>query len=466
MGVKRQLKKALSAEQIEKNNKKLIEDYHEFMEFSGSELLKEYSDLEKFVNSQEFISKKKKTESLSFRGSSFWKKEKVYKKLSSYKSLKAYLKLEGSRELDDFNAFKSSALLKEYSDLEAELKSPGLDKEDYKQNVKKYKELRKHPDIKAYYKFLNSKSYKFYESVKDSDLLDQYNELSKYISSQEFKKEKEFLLNKNRFLTTPEYQKAERFNQLKSREDIKKYLSYKGSDAFESLKEWELSFEDDFTSSCLDDTKWINRYHSGNELLGSNYSLEGDKHFFTEGDNIDIQNSCLKIVSREEKIVGKQWNGVLGFREQEFDYTSGIVTTGNKFRQKYGRFEAKVKVSGMPVRHCFWLMSDFAAPHIDVFKTLSGKELVTSVFSDVDKGFVNRLKGVDFSKDFFIYSLIWEPGKIEWRINNITVWEQRENIPHEPMFVSLGTCIYDDLKGGSLPSVMEVDWVRCYKKSQ
>jgi len=466
MGVKRQLRKALTAEQIEKNKEKLHKDYIQFIEFSKSEELKEYYELEKYVGSQEFMSNKKKVESFSYKASSLWQKEKSFKKLSSDKSLKAYLKLEASSELEKFNAFESSDLLKEFVQLESIVKTSGFNKKESKLQLQRFKELRKHPDIKDFYKFQNSKNYKYYRSVKDSELIRRYNKLSEYLKSDEFKQEKSFLLNKKRFSTTDDYKKLERFTQLKVSDDIRKYLSYKDSNVFDSLKEWELSFEDEFTSAVLDENKWINRYHSGNELLGGSYSLEGDKHFFTEGENLEFKSNRLKIVTREEKIVGKQWNGMLGFREQEFDYTSGIVSTGNKFRQKYGRFEAKVRISGKSVTQCFWLMSDYAAPHIDVFKTLSDKELVNSVFSDVDEGLVNKLKGVDFSKDFFIYSVIWDSDRIEWCINDVPVWEQKDNIPQEPLFLSLGSCIYDDFKGGSLPSVMEVDWVRCYKKSE
>lgn len=466
MGVKKQLRKALSAKEIEKRQEQLANDYREFIEFSQSDELKGYYDLEKYIGSSDFINNKKKIESLSYKGSELCQKERRFKKLASDKSLKAYLKLNNSAELDKYNAFQESDLLKEFCELAKTVESPGFNKKESKQEFLRHKELKKHPEIKGFYKFQNSKDYKYYKSVNDSALLKQYLELSEYLKSDDFNKEKEFLQNKKRFLTTEEYKKLEKFNALKSSDNIKKYLGYKDSDAFDSLKEWELSFEDRFSTSILDETKWICKYHSGNELLGSSYSLDGDKHYFTEGDNLEFKDSRLKIITKEEKIVGKQWNGVLGFSDQEFDYTSGIVSTGNKFRQKYGRFEAKVRISGNPVTHCFWLMSDYAAPHIDVFKSLSGKELVNSVFSDVDKGLVNKLKGIDFSKEFFIYSVIWEMDKIEWRINDVLVWEQKENIPHEPLFLSLGTCVYNDFNGGSLPSVMEVDWVRCYKKSQ
>lgn len=466
MGVKRQLKKALNAEQIEKNKDKLHNDYLRFVDFSESQELKEYNQLNDIVNSNEFIGNKKNIESLSFKASSLREKENAYKKLCVNKSIKAYLKLEGSKELASFTSIEASDIYKEFKQLESLVKSPAFSKKENRQQFQQFKQLRRNPDIKFCNKFRNSKNYKYYNSVADSELLRQYNKLSNYIDSDEFKNEKAFLLNKNRYQTTDDYKKLERYNQLRETDNIKMYLKYKDTDAFDSLKEWELTFEDDFNTSSLDENKWISKYNSGNELLGDNYSLEGDKHFFTEGSNLEFSNSKLKIVAREEKIVGKQWNGLLGFSEQQFDYTSGIISTGNKFRQQYGRFEAKVKISGMPVNQCFWLMSDYSVPHIDIFKTLSGKELVTSVFSDIDKGLVNKFKGVDFTKDFFIYSVIWEPNKIVWLINDVPVWEQKDNIPQEPLFMSLGTCIYSDLKSVDLPAVMEVDWVRCYKKSK
>lgn len=466
MGLKKQLRRALSAEQIEKNRERLLNDYQEFIEFSGTDMLKEFLDLEACVNSTEFINNKKKIEGLAFKGSDLWKKEKEFRKLSSDRALKTYLRLNNSDELARFHEFQDSELLGEFNKLEKDVKSHSFNKKENKEKFLRYRELKKNKGIKNFFRFQNSRDFKYYNNIKDSGILIKYEELSAMVNSEDFKNEKDFLLNKNRFRTTDDYKKLEKYNQLLADERIKRYLYYKDSNDFDILKEWELSFEDRFTSTDLDSSKWITRYHSGNEFLGASYSLEGDKHFFTDGDNLEVKNNRLNIITRREKIVGKQWHGVHGFSEEEFDYTSGIISTGNYFRQTYGRFEAKVRFSADPVTQCFWLMSDYAAPHIDVFKTISKSEIVNAIFSDVEKGVVNKIKGVDFSEDFFIYSVIWEKDKIEWRINDVLVWEERDNIPHEPLFLSLGACIYNDSQAVSLPSVMEIDWVRCYKKSQ
>lgn len=466
MEVVKQLEKALTAAEIENNRKQLAKDYIKFTEFANSEELQEYKELEDYVLSPQFEKDKKKIESLSYKGSTPWKQEKNYKKISKNKYLKSYLKLDGSSKLNTYNDFKTSETLKQFKEYEALVNSSSFDKKKNKQEFLKYKDLKKRQDIKEFHKFKFSKAYKHYRNVKDSSILDQYNDISGYLESADYKQEKEFLLNKKRFYTTEEYKKLEKYNQLKESEDIKRHEKYYGSNDFKLLHEWELTFEDDFSAGKLDKDKWISRYHNGADMLGESYSLAGDKHLFTDGSNLEFANNKLKIVTRKEKIVGKQWNGLLGFTEKEFDYTSGIINTGKSFRQKYGRFEAKVRISGNPLTHCFWLMSDYAVPHIDVFKSVSNKELVNAVFTDAEQGKVNKLNGFDFSKDFMIYTLIWEKDRIEWRINDVKVWERRDNIPHEPMYLSLGTCVYDQVEGSNAPSVMEVDWVKCYKKSE
>lgn len=466
MEVTKQLEKAFTAAEIEKNREQLKNDYLQFTEFAQSEKLQEYKQLEDYVLSPQFEKEKKRIESLSYKGSTPWKKEKSYKKIKKNKYLKSYLKLEGSNQLNRYKEFKDSDLLQEYKEIEAMVNSSSFNKKKQKEEFLQFKALKKRPDIKEFHKFKYSKTYKHYRNVKDSSLLEEYNGITEYLNSDDYKTEKEFLLNKNRFQHTEEYTKLQSYKQLNETEDIKRHNKYKDSAAFDILKGWKLSFEDDFSAGKLNEDKWINRYHNGAEMIGESYSLEGDKHLFTDGGNLEFKNNRLNIITRKEKIVGKQWNGLLGFTEKEFDYTSGIINTGKSFRQKYGRFEAKVRISGNPLTHCFWLMSDFAVPHIDVFKSVSNKELVHSVFSDAEQGVVNKLNGFDFSKDFMIYTLIWEKDRIEWYINDVKIWEQTQNIPNEPMYLSLGTCVYNDFEGGNTPSIMEVDWVRCYKKSE
>jgi beta-glucanase (GH16 family) len=67
-----------------------------------------------------------------------------------------------------------------------------------------------------------------------------------------------------------------------------------------------------------------------------------------------------------------------------------------------------------------------------------------------------------FSKEFFIYTLEWLPGRITWKINGIEVASTVKGIPDEPMYMVFSAGLQKDVSG-ILPATFEIDWVRCYQ---
>ncbi|MFP4024458.1 MAG: family 16 glycosylhydrolase [Thiohalospira sp.] len=74
------------------------------------------------------------------------------------------------------------------------------------------------------------------------------------------------------------------------------------------------------------------------------------------------------------------------------------------------------------------------------------------------------VSGLDFSKDYFIYSLEWSENKITWKINDFIVHQQTKGLPDEPMYIILSSGITKDGEP-NLPSYMLVDWVKVYKEA-
>jgi beta-glucanase (GH16 family) len=119
------------------------------------------------------------------------------------------------------------------------------------------------------------------------------------------------------------------------------------------------SFVDKFEGNKLDLTKW--GYQNGN---GSQYGINGwgnneRQAYATE--NVVVENGTLRLIAKAEK-------------KYDRDYTSGKIVTANsrgnasigepeegkgtKFAQKYGRFEAKIRLV-TPVKGlwpAFWMM--------------------------------------------------------------------------------------------------------------
>ena len=73
------------------------------------------------------------------------------------------------------------------------------------------------------------------------------------------------------------------------------------------------------------------------------------------------------MVTKKESVDGKVWDTQYGFIPRKFDYTSGLISSGQSFRQLYGKFEAKVKVdSEANLTHAFWMVGESVAPQIDI----------------------------------------------------------------------------------------------------
>lgn len=96
---------------------------------------------------------------------------------------------------------------------------------------------------------------------------------------------------------------------------------------------------------------------------------------------------------------------------------------------------------------------------------LCGKLFPSQITGNENKPIVKKSKidGLDWTKDFFIYSLEWAPNKLVWRINDVIVKTETENIPQEPMYLILSSGVSKPT--ADVNAVMEIDWVKCYEKA-
>lgn len=459
------LRKASDTLSLEKKKDTLEKDFEEFKSFSISEELKDYRDLEAYVLSEKFKTNRKSVESKSYKKSSLFKDEKNFKRFQRSSKFKTYFRLKDSNELSTFELTKVSDEITRYKELDSLIHSATFNKKEQAEEVKEFKKLKASQRIREFFKFEKSKSYKIYKTIEGSNELNHYLQLEEKISSDEFQKEKAYLLDKKRFEKSEDYQKLQEYLQLKNSDKYKKHFDLAAKNPFKELDKWELSFSDEFDSKPLQTEKWINKYFWGEELLNKGYNLQSELQSFTDGNNIDYTTSSVLLQARKEKVEGLQWNPSLGFVPREFDYSSAIINTGKSFRQKYGRFEAKIKLSNPnQVTHSFWMVADKKAPHIDVLKTLEdGKLQIGNYWGTGDK--INhhktKVKGIDLSKGYFIYCLEWTKDKLVWKINDVVVQTQNEGVPQDPMYLNFSTSITKEKP--NVNASFEIDWVRCYR---
>jgi len=148
-----------------------------------------------------------------------------------------------------------------------------------------------------------------------------------------------------------------------------------------------------------------------------------------------------------------------------------MISTAKSFRQKYGKFEAKIKVNfAKPVNYNFWMASEKNLPHVDILRLEKKKSKVdmshhTGNISD--KNIETKkadFSGLDVSQDYFIYTFEWTANKLIWKINDIVVNEQTQNIPQDKMYIVFSSSMTGKADGSGLPASMDIDWVRCYQE--
>jgi len=469
---------------IESEEAALINDHKEFKKFSKSDELARFEELDKIVNISEFTTKVKTIKSQKFKNTEEYKKEQEFVSLKKSKDIKTYFKLKDSSVLEGYKQTDKSDDLKRYQELAEYVNSKEFTDArnaagkkfkgtDAYNKQKDFLVLKKSSAIKKYFKFKVSAKLKTYEDVKGSDRLNRLKELEEVLGSEEFKKVKEYMALKPqaKYEQSKEYELEREYLELKKSEKLIWYQKLEKKNDFHLLKEWELTFEDDFTGSSLDTSKWMYNYFWGDKLLKDTYALPGDKHFYTKGRNIEISDSVLKIVTKKEAASGKIWDPVFGFKNQEFDYTSGLISTGKGFRQKYGKVRAKIKMSGAPVRQSMWMVADKILPHVEVAKVEKGKIFYGSFWGNIaEKGGVKKKvvkkSAGKFTSDFFIYSIEWTADKIVWKINEKVVLTQTQGVPQEPMYLALSSGVSNGVSEHQLPATMEIDWVKVYKKAE
>lgn len=458
-----------STTKVEQAEKDLIKEFAKLQAFITSEKLAKYNELDSRVNSSDFKQAKREIESLKYKDSEEYNREKELDKLKKSKDIKQYFQTHDSLALKRFQGLDVSDRVKRFLELKEivnsfEFKQKQKSKEFKKSEEKKllleFKNLRGNSDVKFFFKFLNSKQYTLYNKTDGSARLARYEELKELTSTDEFRKQKEYFLDKKRFEKSDLYLVEQEYIKYKNSDDITWYFKVKDSNKFNLLKERKLTFSDEFDGESPDKDKWIPNLYWGDKLLNDRYSYESDLHCFTEKENLEVRSSILKIITRPEKRDGKVWNPELGgFRTKEFGFTSGIVSTGKSFRQKYGIFSAKIKLTtGTGPKHSFWMLSDKITPHIDICRTHKNRVWM-DYFNSNGK---NRKSsaGSRYTRDFFIFTLEWTPEKLVWKINGVEAMRETKNIPQEEMYIILSGGLDKPIHG---TSAMEVDWVRVYQ---
>jgi len=515
----------LISEKVDLERSQPIKDYFRFIQspdfsrlnkIAGSTELARYFELKKIVGAADFISRKKDIESLHYKDSSEFRKrqelnslqksariKRYYTTLASdeYRlfleleitqkgkleehlkkkdaKIKIYQKFLNSRVYKNLKSVEDLGLPAKLEQLKQETNTKSfLAQEAFLKNASRYNttpdyapfneftQLSKSSEIIFYLKCINSSLYSNHQKVAVSKELSRLIVIRSEVEEPEFKQRVAYLKNKKRYDTSPENNTEKEFNKLEKSKIISTYNQLKKQPELLFFDQWEIAFEDNFAEHQLASTLWEPENYWGSKMAGFSFSQANELQAYHGLNNILIRNKVLSIVTKAEKSEGKVWDPAVGLLTKKFDYSSGILNTGNSFRFSEGIIEAKVKFrANKAITSAFSLTGSQPFPQVDVFR--SGDNSVgLGIIDQPGKGSVKKLvqiKGLNYN-NFHIFRLEITGDLFVWKINNYEVHRARAPKKMGELFINFIGSLHQPVNGESLPHNFEIDWVRCLKK--
>jgi beta-glucanase (GH16 family) len=224
---------------------------------------------------------------------------------------------------------------------------------------------------------------------------------------------------------------------------------------------WKLTFHDEFDGRSIDTAKWNLRDPWGAER---NRELQA-----YVDDAFEVRGRVLRIQAERRNA---RYDG------KDRTYTSGMMTTYQKFRQKYGRFEIRCRVpKGKGLWPAFWLLPEPLGwpPEIDVLEVL-GDDTHTMYFTHhwreprgAHKSDHGKYKSdADFANDFHVILIEWAPEEIRWQVDGHERFRSAKSIPQSPMYLLINLAVGGEWPGApdektKFPATFDIDYVRVYE---
>ena len=244
---------------------------------------------------------------------------------------------------------------------------------------------------------------------------------------------------------------------------------------------WKLVWSDEFNGpdgSPVDGSKWVS------ELGGNGWGNQELEYYTARPQNATQEGGNLVIKVLQEKYTGS--DGVTR------DYTSARLKTLGKFSQRYGRFEARIKIPrGQGIWPAFWMLGDDIdkrgwpkSGEIDIMENI-GKEPAL-VHGTIHGPGYSGAKGIGssfglpgnapFADDFHVYAVEWEAKTIHFYVDDhLYATRTPSELPkgskwvyNHPFFMLLNVAVGGGWPGNPdastvFPQTMLVDYVRVYQ---
>ena len=236
-----------------------------------------------------------------------------------------------------------------------------------------------------------------------------------------------------------------------------------------------LVFADEFDTEGTPDTS-IWKFDIGRGENADGWGNQELQYYTDRTENIKVENGYLLITAREEAYEGAA-------------YTSARINTKGLFEQKYGRFEARIRLPyGKGLWPAFWMLGNDSDTNIwpqcgeiDIMENL-GSAPATVFGSLHGPGYSAgeaetkeyTLPNDRFDTKFHVFGIEWGPNYINYYVDNklynqITPDDVNgEWVFDHPFYIILNVAVGGSFPGSPnaetvFPQTMVVDYVRVYQ---
>ena len=270
--------------------------------------------------------------------------------------------------------------------------------------------------------------------------------------------------------------------------------------------DWQLTFSDEFNGTSLDRSKWQTKYayDSGHGDRSNNDELE----WYVDDAQI-VGGGVLTITTRQQCLADNRPENYAPYKCASYPYTSWMISSQYSFAQKYGYFEARMKIpAGQGFWPAFWLLpqpsplplttpwpgaSVFWPPEIDIMENkgnATSTVYMTTFFSTYypDPGSIDNNwawdglridtantqgDAVDYAQGFHTYGVDWEPDKLVWYIDGSARYTTTQHIPPGSLSPGAMYVLANLAVGGAFPgspdgttvfpNTLVIDYIRVYQ---
>ncbi len=225
-------------------------------------------------------------------------------------------------------------------------------------------------------------------------------------------------------------------------------------------REYHLTFEDDFSGTDLDLTKWERCPEWDRQDLNNKW--DDDMSYLDGMGNL---------------VIGMQYD------RKEGKYLSGAVRTKGKFEQAYGYYEIRCTVNTIPgYWTAFWLMGESVGSElnggvdgteIDIYESAYYEEgLIQHTLHWDGYGAAHKVEGAKVAADVYdgeyhTFSLLWTKDEYVYYIDGVETWRTdasaAEGVCEVPLYLKISSEMGSWTgKGPARSDSMKVDYVRVY----